>query len=92
MLLMDIEKEIQPLSHSEKLQLMQRLAAMLLKEHRASESPSDADHDVQDDFQPSPKDVELLQKTAQEPYWPLYDQYDAAKTLLEVANSDLPAV
>ncbi len=35
MLLIDIEKEIQPLSRSEKLQLMQYISTILLKEEKA---------------------------------------------------------
>ncbi len=41
MLLIDIEKEIQPLSRSEKLQLMQYISTILLKEEKA---PAPADY------------------------------------------------
>jgi hypothetical protein len=91
MLLMDIEKEIQPLPRSEKLQLMQRLAAMLKEE----DSPKIADRSVEaqpSDFQPDLQNVEMIQAAAQEPYWDLYDADEAAQALWAAKHSDLPAL
>lgn len=86
MLLLELEEQIKPLSRTEKQELFQFLAMEL--QHEAvvtKEGLTEQDFDVQ------PDTVQLMM-TAQAPYWPLYDAYDAAKTLLEVAQSDLPVI
>lgn len=86
MSLMDIEKQIAPLLRNEKLQLMQYISSILLEE---AEDESAAGQTSE--FQPDPEEVEMMRIAAKEPYWPLYDQHEAAKTLLEVADSELSA-